>query len=132
MGRILPIVGSSGSFEHLDEWLRHRLRSILWRQWKRGRTRFKELTRRGIAAERARHSAGNGRGPWWNAGASHMNQAVPTRAFRAMGLLSFSDLHSRILDLNLYEPPYTEPYVRWCGRRALKPAYPIRGRESPH
>jgi RNA-directed DNA polymerase len=85
-----------GSFEQLDEWLRRRLRSILWRQWKRGRTRFNELTRRGIAAERARQSAGNGRGPWWNAGASHMNQAVPTRAFRAMGLLSFLDVHSRL------------------------------------
>jgi hypothetical protein len=32
-----------------------------------------------------------------------------------------------IRDLNLYEPPYTEPYVRWCGRRALKPASPIGG-----
>jgi RNA-directed DNA polymerase len=85
-----------GSFEHLDEWLRHRLRSILWRQWKRGPTRFKELTRRGIAVERARQSAGNGRGPWWNAGASHMNQAVPTRAFRAMGLVSFLEVHSRL------------------------------------
>ena len=85
-----------GSFEHLDEWLRHRLRSILWRQWKRGPTRFKELTRRGIAAERARQSASNGRGPWWNAGASHMNQAVPTRAFRAMGLMSFLEVHSRL------------------------------------
>jgi group II intron reverse transcriptase/maturase len=78
-----------GSFEHLDEWLRRWLPSILWRQWKRGRTRFKELTRRGIAADRARKSAWNGRGPWWNAGASHMNQAVPTRAFRVIGLLSF-------------------------------------------
>jgi RNA-directed DNA polymerase len=87
------------SFEQLDEWLRHRLRSILWRQWKRGRTRFQELTRRGIPAERARQSAGNGRGPWWNAGASHMNQAVPMRAFRAMGLVSFLEVHSRLLTL---------------------------------
>ena len=85
-----------GSFEELDEWLRRRLRSILWRQWKRGRTRFQELTRRGIAEERARQSAWNGRGPWWNAGASHMNQAVPTRAFRAMGLVSFLEVHSRL------------------------------------
>jgi group II intron reverse transcriptase/maturase len=85
-----------GSFEQLDEWLRRRLRSILWRQWKRNWTRFKELCRRGIAEERARQSAWNGRGPWWNAGASHMNQAVPTRVFRAMGLLSFLEVHSRL------------------------------------
>ena len=88
-----------GSFEHLDEWLRRRLRSILWRQWKRGGTRFTELLRRGIAADRAHQSAWNGRGPWWNAGASHMHQAVPTRALRALGLVSFLELHSRLQPL---------------------------------
>lgn len=85
-----------GSFEQLDEWLRRRLRSILWRQWKRRWPRFKELTRRGIGPKRAWLSVSNGRGPWWNAGASHMNQAVPTAAFRQMGLLSFLEVHSRL------------------------------------
>jgi RNA-directed DNA polymerase len=84
-----------GSFELLDQWLRHRLRALLWRHWKRRWTRFKELTRRGIAAERAWQSASNGRGPWWNAGASHMHQAVTTLSFRQLGLLSFLDLRSK-------------------------------------
>ena len=75
-----------GRFEHLDEWLRRRLRSILWRQWKRRWTRFKELTQRGIELNRAWRSVSNGHGPWWNAGASHMHQAVPAHALRAMGL----------------------------------------------
>ena len=74
-------------FEALDEWLRRKLRCILWRQWKRPRTRAKKLRQLGLDPERARASAGNGRGPWWNAGASHMNQAVPTRTLRAMGLV---------------------------------------------
>lgn len=85
-----------GSFEQLDQWLRRRLRSILWQQWKRRWTRFRELTRRGIADKRAWDSVSNGHGPWWNAGASHMNQAVPISAFRQLGLLSFSDVHSRL------------------------------------
>jgi RNA-directed DNA polymerase len=88
-----------GSFEQLDEWLRRRLRSILWRQWKRRWTRFQELTRRGIGTDRARISVSNGHGPWWNAGASHMHQAVPTLAFRRLGLLSFSEVHSRLSSL---------------------------------
>lgn len=88
-----------GSFEQLDQWLRRRLRSILWRQWQRPGTRFKELTRRGIGIERARLSVGNGRGPWWNAGASHMHQAVPTSALRSLGLLSFLEAHSRFQSL---------------------------------
>jgi hypothetical protein len=55
----------------------HRLRSIIWRQLKRVYARAKALVRRGLDKERAWRSAKNQRGPWWNAGASHMNQAYP-------------------------------------------------------
>jgi RNA-directed DNA polymerase len=74
--------------DELDQWLRRRLRCLLWRQWKKPRTRARKLRALGLDAERARMSAGNGHGPWWNAGASHMNQALPTRYFTRMGLVS--------------------------------------------
>jgi len=76
------------TFEQLDQWIRRKLRAILWRQWKRPWTRAKNLIRRGLAHDRAWISATNGRGPWWNAGASHMNQAVPTRYLSQLGLVS--------------------------------------------
>lgn len=75
------------AFEQLDQWLRRRLRCILWRQWKRPRTRAKRLMKLGLDRHRAFTSASNGHGPWWNAGASHMNHAVPTRFFRQLLLL---------------------------------------------
>lgn len=84
------------SFERLDGWLRRRIRCILWRHWKRPKTRRKQLIKRGLDPERARKSAGNGRGPWWNAGASHMNQAVPTRELRELGLISFLEEFQRV------------------------------------
>jgi RNA-directed DNA polymerase len=77
-----------GVLEDLDGWLRRRLRCLLWRQWKRLRTRARKLRALGLDAERARVSAGNGRGPWWNAGASHMNQALPAAYFTRLGLVS--------------------------------------------
>jgi len=77
--------------EVLDEWLRRRLRLILWRQWKRAWTRMQNLRKRGLAEERAAASAFNGRGPWWNAGASHMNEAYPKRYFDKLGLVSLLD-----------------------------------------
>ncbi len=77
------------TFERLDQWIRRKLRAILWRQWKRPWTRARNLIRRGLAPMRAWLSATNGRGPWWNAGASHMNQAVPTRYLSQLGLVSF-------------------------------------------
>lgn len=79
---------TKGFAEVLDQWVRRRLRLILWRQWKRPWTRFKRLMKLGIAEERAARSAFNGRGPWYNSGASHMNQALPKKFFESMGLLS--------------------------------------------
>ncbi len=81
------------TFETLDEWLRRRLRCILWRQWKKPKTRVKKLTAPGIDTIRAHKSAYNGRDPWWNAGASHMNAALPVRWFTQQGLVSFLARH---------------------------------------
>ncbi len=75
-------------FEKLDGWIRRKLRCLIWRQWKRGRTRAKHLLKLGFDKERVRKATLNGRGPWWNAGASHMNQAFPTRHFDELGLVS--------------------------------------------
>jgi len=88
------------SFEMLDMWIRRKLRGMLWRQWKRPRTRFKKLVRRGLSPERAATSAYNGHGPWWNARASHMNQAVPTSELRKLGLISLIEEHRRLLCLS--------------------------------
>ena len=78
-------------FEELDSWIRRHLRCIIWRQWKRPYTRAKNLMKCGLPGERSWISATNGRGPWWNAGASHMNQAFPKRFFDRRGLVSLLD-----------------------------------------
>lgn len=83
-------------FEELDGWVRRKLRCLLWRQWKRSFTRAKRLMKRGLDEERAWRSATNGRGPWWNAGASHMNESFPKRYFDTCGLVSLLDLRLRL------------------------------------
>ena len=80
-----------GVFEDLDGWMRRKLRCILWRQWKRPYTRAKNLMKRGLTEARAWKSATNGRGPWWNSGASHMNEAYPKKFFDVLGLVSLLD-----------------------------------------
>ena len=77
--------------EALDQWIRRHLRDLIWRQWKRPVTRRRKLRGLGLDAYRAWKSAGNGRGPWWNAGASHMNQALPRKWFNDQGLISVLD-----------------------------------------
>jgi RNA-directed DNA polymerase len=83
--------------EELDGWIRRRLRCLLWRQAKRIHARARMLMRRQLEQARAWKSATNGRGPWWNSGASHMNQAFPKAWFTAQGLVSLLDTHQRLL-----------------------------------
>jgi RNA-directed DNA polymerase len=80
-----------GVFEELDGWTRRKLRNILWRQWKRSGTRARKLMPRGLDEVRAWRSATNGRGPWWNSGASHLNQALPQSYFDRCGLVSLQN-----------------------------------------
>jgi group II intron reverse transcriptase/maturase len=84
-----------GVVEELDQWLRRKLRCVLWRHWKHPATRNRELRKRGLTPERAWKSASNGRGAWWNAGASHMNAVCPKRYFDELGLVSLLDILQR-------------------------------------
>ncbi|MCU7492049.1 MAG: group II intron reverse transcriptase/maturase [Ignavibacteria bacterium] len=78
--------------EELDGWIRRRLRTIIWKQWKKPRTRMLSMMKRGISEKRAASSASNGRGPWWNSGQPHMNEIFPKRYFDSLGLVSMIDI----------------------------------------
>lgn len=84
-----------GLFEELDQWTRRKLRCVLWRQWKRPWTRAKRMMQRGLKEAHAFCSAFNGRGPWWNAGSSHMNLACPASYFSKAGLFSYMEQFHR-------------------------------------
>jgi RNA-directed DNA polymerase len=88
--------GVKGIFEELDGWIRRHLRKILWRQWKRSSSRAMRMMRLGLSEERAWMSATNGHGPWWNSGASHLNQALPLKFFARLGLVSLMDQYHRL------------------------------------
>ncbi len=84
------------ALEERDGWIRHKLRCILWRQWKRSHARARKLMQLGLTEARAWRSATNGRGPWWNAGASHMHAAFPKSWFDTLGLVSLLDTVQRL------------------------------------
>jgi group II intron reverse transcriptase/maturase len=69
----------------LDEWIRHRLRAIQLKQWKRGRTAYRELAARGLSSERAARVAANTR-RWWKNAAMALHIALPNKLFDQMGL----------------------------------------------
>ena len=70
----------------LEKWLRRRLRSMVWKQWKRGTTRYRELRKRGIAAQDAAKTAGSSDGPWHLAKTPALNIALSNAHFASLGL----------------------------------------------
>src|SRR5512135_2018980 len=88
------------AFEELDEWIRRRLRCVIWQHWKKPLTRAKRLVQRGIEKETAYISAYNGRGAWWNSGKAHMNLAFPAKWFAEQGLISLLSQHHRLQNLS--------------------------------
>jgi len=70
----------------LDNWLRRRLRSKLWKQWKTPKNRFKELYRRGVSEVEAARTAMSPKGPWRISSCRAMHIALPIKCFAAIGL----------------------------------------------
>lgn len=73
--------------QRLESWLRRRFRSVVWKQWKRGRTRFKELRKRGVSKDLAAQTAGSAHGPWRIANSPALALALPNAYFDSLGLL---------------------------------------------
>jgi len=70
----------------LEEWMRHRLRSMIWKQWKRGTVRFRKLRQRNIGTDLAAETAGSARGPWRLADSPALHAAFPLAYFDELGL----------------------------------------------
>jgi len=82
---------TKSALDELHGWARQKLRCLLWRQWKPPHTRARNLMTAERAEARAFRSTFNQRGPWWNSGASHMNQAFPKSFFDRVALVSLLD-----------------------------------------
>jgi RNA-directed DNA polymerase len=72
--------------EDLEKWARRRLRSAIWKQWKRGAVRFAELRMRGVGKDLAAKTAGSAHGPWRLANSPALAFALPNAYFDSLGI----------------------------------------------
>jgi RNA-directed DNA polymerase len=72
--------------QSLEEWSRRRLRSAIWKQWKRGRVRFAELRKRGVGKDLSAQTAGSAHGPWRLANSPALAIALPNAYFDSLGI----------------------------------------------
>lgn len=67
-------------FRELDEWLRHRLRALQLKHWRRGTTIYRELRAVGASSDQAARVAGNAR-RWWHNSRLELNRILPIAFF---------------------------------------------------
>jgi RNA-directed DNA polymerase len=74
----------------LDQWIRRRLRAIVWKQWRHGPTRFAELRRCGVGRDKAAQAAGSPRGPWRISASPALSTALSNAFLTSLGLATVS------------------------------------------
>jgi RNA-directed DNA polymerase len=82
-------------FRDLDGWLRRRLRQVRWKEWKRRRTRLRNLLALGMPRREAFEWAGSGKGSWRVAG-SFLNRGLPNAYWADLGLKGLSPTYVRL------------------------------------
>jgi RNA-directed DNA polymerase len=85
-------------FRDLDEWLRRRLRQVRWKEWKRPKTRWRNLRALGATERQAREWALSRKGPWRVAGSWILNTTLTAAHWRHLGLHGFTDPYRRLRD----------------------------------
>jgi group II intron reverse transcriptase/maturase len=80
------LADTPGVFRDLDGWIHRRLRALQLKQWKRGRTTWRELRARGLPEWLAQQGAGHGRRWWWAAALGAMQTALPGSHFERLGV----------------------------------------------
>ncbi len=79
------IAETPGVLADIDGWVRHRLRAVQLKHWKRGRTIYRELVARGMSEDASRRVAANGR-RWWRNSAMVLHIALPNTLFETLGV----------------------------------------------
>jgi len=82
-------------FEGLDGWIRRRLRQLIWKRWKRGTTRYRELVKLGVPKQWAQEGAG-GKSPWRMSATPVINEALSNAYWRDAGLTSIKERYQKL------------------------------------
>ena len=81
-----------------DEWLRHRIRAIYWKQWKKTKTKFKELKKLGVEEEKAWICANMRNGNWYCSGYFVLQTAFNNKKLRELGYPIFTEFYLKICE----------------------------------
>ena len=85
---------------NVDEWYRRRLRMVIWKQWKRIRTRLRNLINLGIEKYKAWEYANSRKGYWRIAKSPILNRSVTNDRLIQAGYIFFTDYFRKVKSVN--------------------------------
>jgi len=91
--RVVPM---KSFFTRLDKWVRRRIRSCYWKQWKNPRTRIRNLKKLGVAKREAVTHGISSKGPWVMSASQAVHQALSVDYLHERGLASLSEIWKRL------------------------------------
>ena len=84
----------------IDKWYRRRLRMVIWKQWKRIKTRLKNLMKLGVNKSKAWEWANTRKGYWRIAGSYILSTAITNVRLREAGYVFLSDYYRKVRFVN--------------------------------
>lgn len=83
-----------------DEWFRRRLRALIWKQWKRIRTKLRNLIKLGVPKQKAKEYANTRKGYWRTADSPILGRSITNGLLRQSGYIFFSDYYKKVRCVN--------------------------------
>ena len=80
----------------VDEWMRRRIRTIYWKQWKKIKTRFNMLKHFGINEDKAWEFANTRKGYWRTANSPILKRSLNNQRLESLGYIYFSDYYQKV------------------------------------
>jgi group II intron reverse transcriptase/maturase len=90
------LAGMKTRLQEIDEWMRHRIRAVIWKQWKKPRTKYKNLRKLGISHSGAYKVANTSKGYWRAVEGVIVKTALTNERLRQSGYVFFSDYYQKV------------------------------------
>ena len=84
----------------IDKWYRRRLRMVIWKQWKRTKTKLTNLIKLGVKKSKAWEWANTRKGYWRIAGSYILSTAITNDRLREAGYVFLSDYYRKVRIVN--------------------------------
>ncbi len=80
----------------IDEWYRRRIRMVIWKQWKRIKTKLTNLVKLGVKKSKAWEWANTRKGYWHTAKSFILNTTITVDRLRQAGYIFLSDYYQKV------------------------------------